>query len=43
MIDHAPNGERLTRFYDYGGRRFSLVFEAVGTIGDMRLTAIYLQ
>ena len=43
MTDHAPTGERLTRFYDYGGTRFSLVFEAVGTSEDMRLAAIYLQ
>jgi hypothetical protein len=43
MTDHTPTGERLTRFYDYGRTRFSLVFEAVGTSGDMRLAAIYLQ
>ncbi|HEX2458997.1 MAG TPA: hypothetical protein VHJ58_02525, partial [Vicinamibacterales bacterium] len=43
MIDHTPTGERLTRFYDYAGTRFSLVFEPVGTSGEMRLAAIYLQ
>ena len=43
MIDHAPNGERLTRFYDFAGTRFSLVFEAFGTNGEMRIAAIYLQ
>jgi hypothetical protein len=43
MIDHTPTGERLTRFYDYAGTRFSLVFEAVGTGGEMQLAAIYLQ
>jgi hypothetical protein len=42
MTDHAPTGERLTRFYDYAGTRFSLVFEAAGS-GEMRLAAIYLQ
>jgi hypothetical protein len=43
MADRAPTGERLTRFYDYAGRRFSLVFEAAGTSGEMRIAAIYLQ
>jgi len=43
MTDHTLTGVRLTRFYDYGGTRFSLVFEAVVTSGDMRLAAIYLE
>ena len=43
MIDHAPTGERLIRFYNHGGTQFSLVFEAAGTSGEMRLAAIYLQ
>jgi hypothetical protein len=43
MTDHTLTGERLTRFYEYRGTRFSLVFEAVGTSGGMRLAAIYLQ
>jgi hypothetical protein len=43
MTDHAPTGERLTRFYNYRGTRFSLVFEAVGASGEMRLAAIYLH
>ena len=41
--DHTLTGVRLTRYYDYSGTRFSLVFEAVGTSGDMRLAAIYLE
>ena len=41
--DHTLTGVRLTRYYDYGGTRFSLVFEVVGTSGDMRLAAIYLE
>jgi hypothetical protein len=43
VTDRAPTGERLTRFYDYAGTRFSLVFEDVGASGEMRLTAIYVQ
>ena len=43
MTDHAPTGERLIRFYDYAGTRFSLVFEAAGAGGEMWLAAIYLH
>jgi hypothetical protein len=43
MSDHVSTGERLTRFYDYAGTRFSLVFEAGGTSGEMRIAAIYLH
>jgi hypothetical protein len=39
--DVGPLGERVTRFYDYGGTRFALVFEPVG--GQPRVTAIYIQ
>lgn len=39
--DVGPLGERLTRFYDYGGTRFALVFEPVG--GQQKVTAIYIQ
>ena len=39
--DVGPLGERVTRFYDYGGTRFALVFEAVK--GQPRVTAIYIQ
>jgi hypothetical protein len=39
--DVGPLGERVTRFYDYGGTRFALVFEPVK--GQSRVTAIYIQ
>jgi hypothetical protein len=39
--DVGPIGERITRFYDYGGTRFALVFERVN--GQPRVTAIYIQ
>jgi hypothetical protein len=39
--DVGPLGERFTRFYDYGGTRFALVFEPVQ--GQPRVTAIYIQ
>ena len=39
--DVGPLGERVTRFYDYGGTRFALVFEPVR--GHPRVTAIYIQ
>jgi hypothetical protein len=39
--DVGPLGERVTRFYDYGGTRFALVFEPVG--GQQKVTAIYIQ
>ena len=39
--DIGPLGERVTRFYDYGGTRFALVFEPVQ--GQSRVTAIYIQ
>lgn len=39
--DIGPLGERVTRYYDYAGTRFALVFEKVG--GQPRVTAIYIQ
>jgi hypothetical protein len=39
--DIGPLGERVTRFYDYAGTRFALVFEPVR--GESRVTAIYIQ
>ena len=39
--DVGPFGERITRFYDYAGTRFALVFEPVR--GQSRVTAIYIQ
>jgi hypothetical protein len=41
--DIGPLGERTTRFYDYSGTRFALVFEAPEKGGAPRVTAIYLQ
>jgi hypothetical protein len=40
--DRGPMGERITRFYDYSGTRFALVFETPGG-GGPRVTAIYIQ
>jgi hypothetical protein len=40
--DRGPLGERITRFYDFSGTRFALVFEAPGG-GAPRVTAIYIQ
>jgi hypothetical protein len=39
--DIGPLGERFTRFYDYAGTRFVLVFEPIQ--GQPRVTAIYIQ
>ncbi len=39
--DVGPLGERFTRFYDFGGTRFALVFEPMD--GQQRVTAIYIQ
>jgi hypothetical protein len=47
--DIGPFGERTTRFYDYSGTRFALVFEAADkpgnkvAAGTLKVTAIYLQ
>jgi hypothetical protein len=42
--DMGPTGERTTRFYDYSGTRFALVFEpAARAAGGLKVTAIYLQ
>jgi hypothetical protein len=42
QTDRGPLGERVTRFYDYSGTRFALVFEAPRG-GPPRVTAIYIQ
>jgi hypothetical protein len=39
--DVGPAGERITRFYDFSGTRFALVFESV--TGKPKVTAIYIQ
>jgi hypothetical protein len=41
-IDRCTLGERLTRFYEYGGARFILVFEPFERNGEVKLAAIYL-
>jgi hypothetical protein len=42
-VDRGGLGERLTRFYEYGGARFILVFEPFERNGEIRLAAIYLH
>jgi len=41
-VDRGNFGERLTRFYEYDGTRFILVFEPFERNGEARLSAIYL-
>jgi hypothetical protein len=41
-VDRGSLGERLTRFYDYAGSRFILVFEPFERNGEARVAAIYL-
>ena len=41
-VDRGTLGERLTRFYDYAGSRFILVFEPFERNGEPRVAAIYL-
>jgi hypothetical protein len=41
-VDRGSLGERLTRFYDYEGARFILVFEPFERNGEARVAAIYL-
>ena len=40
-VERAPNGERVTRAYEYGGRLFQLVFEPFARDEEPRLVAIY--
>lgn len=42
-VERAPNGERVTRFYEHGGTRFVLVFEPLERDAEPRIAAIYLQ
>lgn len=42
QVDQGRLGERLTRFYDYGGFRFVLVYEPFERSGDRRVSGIYL-
>jgi len=41
-VDRGTLGERLTRFYEYGGSKFILVFEPFERNGEARVSAIYL-
>ena len=41
-VDRGTLGERLTRFYEYAGSKFILVFEAFERNGEARVAAIYL-
>jgi hypothetical protein len=41
-VDRGSLGERLTRFYEYGGSRFIIVFEPFERNGEPRVIAIYL-
>jgi hypothetical protein len=41
--ERTPAGERVTRFYEDGGRRFIVVFEPLSGGGEARVAAIYLQ
>ncbi len=41
-VDRGSLGERLTRFYEYAGFRFILVYEPFERNGDPRVAAIYL-
>ena len=41
-VDRGTLGDRLTRFYEYGGFRFIVVFEPFERGGDYRVTGIYL-
>ena len=43
VAEAVPAGERVTRFYEYGGARFVLVFEPFEPKGEPRIAAIYLQ
>jgi hypothetical protein len=41
-IDRGSLGERQTRFYEYAGARFILVFEPFERNAEVRVAAIYL-
>ena len=41
-VDRGTVGERLTRFYEYSGSKFILVFEPFERNGEARVAAIYL-
>jgi hypothetical protein len=41
-VDRGKFGERLTRFYEYAGSRFILVFEPFELNGEARVAGIYI-
>jgi len=41
-VDRGTLGERLTRFYEYSGSKFIVVFEPFERNGEPRVAAIYL-
>lgn len=41
-VDRGNLGERLTRFYEYGGTRFIVVFEPFERNGEPRVAGIFL-
>jgi hypothetical protein len=41
-VDRVMLGERLTRFYEYAGFRFIVVYEPFERNGEQRVAAIYL-
>jgi hypothetical protein len=41
-VDRGSLGERLTRFYEYAGSKFIVVFEPFERNGEPRIAAIYL-
>ena len=41
-VDRVRLGERLTRFYEYAGFRFIVVYEPFERNGEQRIAAIYL-
>jgi hypothetical protein len=42
VVEPGGLGERLTRFYEYGGWHFIVVFEPFERNGEMRIASIYL-
>ena len=42
QLDKGTLGERLTRFYEYAGSKFIVVFEPFERGGEPRVAAIYL-
>jgi hypothetical protein len=41
-VDRGSLGERLTRFYEYSGSKFVVVFEPFERNGEARVSAIYV-